>query len=232
MNKPFGNHTAGNFADFGNVKDFANFGVTDNALFKLGGKLAFQDFLYFIGNIINDRVVANIHIVAFCHFPSAGTGTNIKADNHSVGNAGKRYIGFVDTAHSGVQYLHFYLVRANLFQSAAQSLDRALNIAFDDNGELLCFAGFNLGEHLLHGAASGFYLQRLALFALAIGGNAASFGFVFNHDKVITGVRCALQTKDFYRFGRKSLVLLFAALVNQSAHPTPFRAGYENVADL
>ena len=81
FDQPFGNHTAGNFAHPGNIKDIADFGITENLLFEFGRQHAFQTFLHVIGHIVDNRIITNINTVATGHIPRLRNGTNVKPDS-------------------------------------------------------------------------------------------------------------------------------------------------------
>ena len=93
-------------------------------------------------------------------------------------------------------------------------------------------AGRGLREHLLERAARAGRRLLLAPPALAIFGDVARLAFVLGDDEIVARHRRAVETQHLDRHGRAGFVRCSAAIVDQRAHPAPFAAGDEDVADL
>ena len=102
----FGNHAAGNLADTGNVKDIADFGITQNLFFQFRRQHAFQRFLNVIGHVIDNRIITNVNAVLTCHVAGMRNGTDVKADDKGVGSLGQRYVGIRNRTDGRMQNLN------------------------------------------------------------------------------------------------------------------------------
>src|SRR5581483_3855144 len=87
-------------------------------------------------------------------------------------------------------------------------------------------------EHLFERAASAGRRRRVALAALAEFGDLARPRLVLDDDEIVAGERQAVEAEHLDRDRRAGLVLVLAALVDERAHPAPFAAGDEDVANI
>ena len=126
------------------------------------------------------------------------------------------------------------LVGAELFQRADDRLDRALHVALDDEREFLAARRLELRHHLLERAAhaGGARRRLLALLADAVIGEFAGAGLGLDHGETVAGVRRAGEAQHLDRHRRARALDRLAGVVDQRAHPAPFGAGDDDVADV
>ena len=122
-----GNHAAGNFADAGDVIDLADFGISQNLFFEFGREQAFQAFL---------DVVCNIVDVLTGHVAGMRNGTDVKADNQSIGSFRQGDIRFRNRSDGRVQDLDADLIVGEFFDGSLNGFNRSLNIGFDNNRQM------------------------------------------------------------------------------------------------
>ena len=99
-------------------------------------------------------------------------------------------------------------------------------------GSSFAAARGDLREHLLEGAAAARGGGVVAAPALAEIGDLAGPAFALDHDEIVAGKRHAVEPQNLDRGRGAGLAQGLPALVDQRAHPAPFAAGDENVADL
>ena len=80
-------------------------------------------------------------------------GTDIEADQHRAGCLGKRHVGFVYRADTGMQHTDRDFVCAEIMCTLDDRLDGTLYVPFDDNRDLFDLAGLNAIEDLVQRAA-------------------------------------------------------------------------------
>ena len=132
----FGDHAAGDLADPGDVEDFADRGVAEEALAQGRRQHARQRVAHVVDHIVDDRVVADLDAVALGQVARLRVGPHIEADDEGAGCLGQDHIAFVDPADRRVQHPHRDLVGRQLFERADNRLERALHVGFDDDRQL------------------------------------------------------------------------------------------------
>ena len=131
-----GNHAAGNFADAGDVIDLADFGISQNLFFEFGREQAFQAFLDVVCNIVDDGIVANVNSIAPGGIARLRNGTDVKADNQSIGSFRQGDIRFRNRSDGRVQDLDADLIVGEFFDGSLNGFNRSLNIGFDNNRQM------------------------------------------------------------------------------------------------
>src|SRR5690606_29936714 len=103
----------------------------------------------FIYGIVNDVVVAQIHVVAFGRLTSLGVSTHVKADDDGLGSQRQVDVGLGDTTHARVHDLYLDFVGRQLEQRCCQRFLRALYVGLDDQRQSLHVARSHVREHVL-----------------------------------------------------------------------------------
>ena len=68
FNRPFGNHTARDSAEFRRFKDITHFSQTDDLLFQFRREHTAHRRFHFVDQVIDDGVVAQIQAFRFDNF--------------------------------------------------------------------------------------------------------------------------------------------------------------------
>src|SRR5207248_3329254 len=185
-----------------------------------------------IDDIVDDRVITDLDSIALRQIAGLWVGAHIEADDDRVRRLGEDHVALVDPTDRRVQYPHCDLVGRQLFERADDRFERALYVGFDDDRQLLRDARGDLREHLLEGAARTGHGGRVAPAALTEVGDFAGAALALDHDEIVAGKRNAVKPQYLDRGRGSCLALALAALVDQSANPTPLAAGDEDVADV
>src|SRR5689334_8687787 len=125
LDHAFGDHAAGDLADLGDLEDFADFRVTQEALAQRGRKHAGKGGLHVIDDVVDDRVVADIDLVALGEFARLGIGAYIEADDEAARGAGQRHVGFIDAADGSMKDPRADFVGSHLLQRCHDRFQRA-----------------------------------------------------------------------------------------------------------
>ena len=231
LNHTFGNHTAGNLADTGNIINLAYLRITEQFFSQFRRKHTFKTFLDIIQNIINDGIILNLNIIAAGHITGLRIGTNVKTDNQRMRRLCQSNIGFGNRPDRRMQNLNADLIIGKFGNSALNCFNRTLNVGFDNNRQVFNLAGFNFIQHLFHGRFSRLNQLGLAFFANTVTGNFFGFSFISHNNEIITGRRRSLQSEHFYRGRRPGFLHFLAVFIKHRADMSPFFTGNTDITD-
>ena len=110
FDRPFGNHTARDGAEFRRFEDITHFSQTDDLLFQFRRQHAAHRRFHFVDQVIDNGVVTQIQAFRFDNFTRRGIGTNVEANQNRVGCCCQGSVGFGDTTYAGTDDLHFHFV--------------------------------------------------------------------------------------------------------------------------
>src|SRR5690606_3240697 len=125
-----------------------------------------------------------------------------------------------------------HLVGAELIERVDDRLDRTLDVALDDQRELLEPCGLELRHHLFERSALARLTGNglLTRLALAILRDLAGTRLGIHHGVLVAGLGRALKPESLCRSGRAGLADPSGAIVDERALPAPPIAGDEHVA--
>ncbi len=142
---------ARNSADGRDLVGLSDLGAAEFDLADLGGKHALESVGDLVYRIVNDAVEADIDIVALGAFLGGLLGTDVEADDNSVGGVCQHDVGLADGADCAVDNSDLDFLVGELFEGLADSLDGAVDVRLDDDGQLLHLALGDLGEEVVEG---------------------------------------------------------------------------------
>ena len=133
-----------------------------------------------------------------------------------------------------MQHACRHLVRVEIFEARDDRLDRALNVALDDEGHFLAAGILQLAHHVGERAARHAATGRrlVALLALAIIGDFARTGFGFDDGHAVAGIRRTGETQNLDGHGGPGVRARCAFVVEEGAHAARDGARDDQVADL
>ncbi len=159
-------------------------------------------------------------------------GAHVERHHDRAARLSQDDVGFGDAADAGLQNLHADLVGGEAAQGLRNRLDRALDVALDDDGQNLLLADLTVFQQVFHRRAARRGGTGLAALARAEVGDLAGARIAFHNDEFIAGFRRALKTEHFDRLGRAGGGNGLALIVDEGAHAAPLAAGDDDVADL
>lgn len=87
----------------------------------------------------------------FRHLAGCRIGADVEADDEGVRSRSQHDIRFVDGADAGMDDGNADFVALDAHEGLAQSFDRTLDVALDDEGQFLQFALLDLVEQVIQG---------------------------------------------------------------------------------
>ncbi len=114
--------TARHLAHLGDIEHIADFGVSDDFFAQFRRQHAGQGRLDIVYHFVDDRIIAQIDIVALYDFPRLRVGANVESDHNRLGRGGKRDIRFGNAADAGMQHLDRDFAGRQFFQGIADRL--------------------------------------------------------------------------------------------------------------
>ncbi len=210
-------------------EDFLDLGSADDRLDDLGPELARHRLLHPVGQVVDDVVIAELDLVALGRFTGLGVGTDVEADDRSAAGRGEDDVALGDGAHSGVQDPGLDVLGGDPVDRAGDRLDRALDVALDDERELDRQIGLR-GEHVLEidrNRGGALPVEN----ALAIGGDLAGAGLVLDDGERVAGGRNSGQAEHLDGHGRAGFLHLLALVVDHRPDLARDGADHEDVAN-
>ena len=142
----------------------------------------------------------------------------MEAHDDGVRSRGQQHVGLRDLTHGGVDDVDLHALLRELDERSRHRLDRTVNVALDDDVELLertdGDAAADLVErHVLLGHDALHALQLLALV-----GDFARRAVVVHHVERIARLRSAVETQHLHRGRGTRLGDLLAVLVEHRLH--------------
>jgi hypothetical protein len=207
-------------------------GVAEEGFALERSQHAREHALHVVEQVVDDRVVADLHAFALGQVAGLLGGADVEAQDRGPGRLGQLDVGLGDTAGARIDDTGANLVVAHLLQRARDGFARALDVGLDDDRQLADLLRAQLGHHVdqadLVDTAGGL----LALHAGAVLGQFTGAGLRFHHGEGFTGGRGLVQTQDLDRNRGSGFLELLVTLVEQGAHLAPGRAGHDDVAAL
>jgi hypothetical protein len=127
-----------------------------------------ERLLDLLGELVDHAVLADLDPLPLGQLPRLARGADVEADDHGVRRGGQVDVVLRDPADARVDDVDADLGMLDLRQLADDRLDRALDVALEDDVEVCDTAGLELlEERLERGAAARLARERLALQPLA-----------------------------------------------------------------
>src|SRR4051812_13321702 len=132
-------HTAGDETDLGRAEDVADFRGPQLDLLVLRLEQALERGLDLLDGLVDDAVVADLHVRPVGHVLDLVRGADVEPDDRGGrvrGGARQVHVALGDRTDAAVDDLELYLVRnLDLEQRVLEGLDRTGRVALDDQGE-------------------------------------------------------------------------------------------------
>ena len=97
-----------------------------------------------VGHVVDDRVEADVDLLALGQVGGVAIGPHVEADDDRVRRRGQQHVRLVDGADARVDDADLDLLVRQLRQRVGQHLGRALHVGLDDDRQLLDAAFGNL----------------------------------------------------------------------------------------
>src|SRR5262249_15535123 len=226
---PVGDAATGDLPDFRHREDFQYFGRAEGGLARGRREQAGHRLFHIVHEVVDDVVVADFGARALGRFARFLMGAHVEADDRGAGSFGERHVGFSDAADARVDHARGDLLVAELLKRAHDRLDRTLNVALDDERELLAAGALELTHHLLERTAHA-ARAAVALLALPVVGDLARAGRGGNRREPVACFRRVIEAEHLARDGGTRLLDHGAGVVDERAHAAPLGAGDDDVA--
>ena len=184
-----------------------------------------------VDQVIDDRVIPDLHALLRRRGPCRGIRPHVEADDRRLAGIGQTDVRIGDRADARMQNPHPNLVVADLFQRLHDGFRRTLHIRLHQHRQFRhAQIRLGLGHQLFqrrrgaHGCA--FVLARL----LAVIRDLARLRFGIDHVQRIARPRRAGQTQHFDRHGRAGFGDHLALVIDQRPHLAPLLADDKDVA--
>src|SRR4029453_3639531 len=170
-----------------------------------------------------DAVCADVHAVAFGERARLRVRAHVEAGHDGVRGRSEHDVALRDRADASVDDIDRHLGMLDLRELADDGLDGALDVALDDDVELLDAAFAHAGEEVFERdallRAPGELLGAHSLGAQP--GEMAGLALVLDDARVLAGGRRLVETQDLDRGPPPRLSSLLAAVVVERAHLAP-----------
>ena len=101
-------------------------------------------FLHLVGHVVDDRVQADVDLLALGHVGGVAVGPHVEADDDGVRGRGQQHVRLVDGADARVDDADLDLLVGELLQRVGQHLGRAAHVGLDDDRQFLDAAFLDL----------------------------------------------------------------------------------------
>ena len=120
--------------------------------------------LHLVDDVVDDRVQADIDLVALGHVRRVAIGPDVEADDDGVRRGREQHVRFVDRADAAVDDADLHPLVAQLRERVGEHFGRPLHVGLDDD------------RQLLHAAFGDLLLQRLEREPAALGAERPVLG--------------------------------------------------------
>ena len=200
----------------------------------LEGRLEQADhgLLDLLGHVVDDRVQADVDVLALGDVGRIAVGADVEADDDGVAGRGEQHVELVDGADAGMDDADLDLVVAQLQQRVGQHFGRALHVGLDDERQVLdaAFRDRVLQRFQRQSAALG--AERLDLgLLLAEERDLPRLGRIGDDWNVSPGCGSPVRPRTSTGVDGPASLVGRSAVVDQRADLADHRAGDEVVAD-
>src|SRR5918992_2293504 len=224
---------AGNRPEPRDAEELAYLGLAERLLGRDRCEHPDERLLDFLGQPVDDAVGADLDLLAIGQQLGLGVRPHVEADDERVRRRRQVDVALGDAADTLVDDAHADLRVLDLAQLGNGGLEGAVDVALEDEVEVLDAAGLHLGEELLEGDTRARRRQLLAAQPLAAAlRELARMTLVLDDPPELTGGRWMVEAEDLDGVAGARLLQLFATEVIQRAYPAPGVAGDNRVPDL
>ena len=142
-------HAAGDRAEPRDLEEGAHLGLADDLLGLDGGEHADERLLDVLGELVDDAVGADVDALALRELPCLGVRTHVEADDECVRSRGEHDVALGDRADALVDHVHAHLGVLDLRELGDRRLNRAADVALEDQVQILDGAFLQLREQRL-----------------------------------------------------------------------------------
>src|SRR5579862_241215 len=227
-------HAARDRAEPRDTEERTHLDLADHGLGRDRREHAHERLLDVARQLVDDAVLANLDPLPVGELPRFCGRANVEADDHRVRGGGEVDVVLGDAADAGMDDVDAYLGVVDLRKLADDRLDRALDVALDDDVQVLHAAGLELCEQGLERDAAARLLRELlaAQPLAALVRELACPAFLLDDARQLARLRWMAESGDLDRLARPGPLDPLAAVVVQRAHAAPRVAGDDGVADL
>ena len=189
--------------------------------------------LHLVDDVVDDRVQADVDLLALGDVGGVAVGPHVEADDDGVRRRRQQHVRLVDRADAAVDDADLDLLVAQLRQRVAEHFGRALHVRLDDDRQLLHAAFGNLRLQRLEREPRALAAERLVLrLRLAEERDLPRLDRVGERLERVARLRQAAEAEHFDRRRRPGVLQLPAAIVDERADLADDRAGNDGVADV
>ena len=229
---PFRDVTTGDTADSGNLEDLADIHGAEEVLLLDGFENPFQGLFDVLDELVDDGVVADLHLLLFGLFPGSLGGADVVGDDDGVGRGSQEDVALGDGTGGLVDDLEGDIGVLDLGQAVLDGLHGALNVGLEDQGKLLDLFLLDPVEEVVEGEAScGLVPLLIDGHLLPQQGDLLGLLDGVHHLEGVSGGGNLLEAADLD--GRHHLRLLeaFALVVEEGTNPSGGASGDEGVPE-
>ena len=187
-----------------------------------------------LGELVDDAVRPDVDALALGELSCLAARPHVEAEHHRVRRRREVDVVLGDPADARMDDVDADLRVLDLAELAEERLDGALDVALEDDVQVLDAAGLHLLEQRLQRHAAGLRALRELLAAEALGallGDVLRLALVLDDARELTGGRRAVEAEDLDRLARPGLLHLLAAIVVERADLAGGVPGDDRVAD-
>src|SRR6185312_2347634 len=198
LDRAFSDHATGHGAELGAAEYVAHFGDADDVLAHLHAQQASGRLRHLVDHVVDDREIAYVQAVGLDDLACRRIGAHVETDDQRLRCGGQCGVRLGDAADTGRNHVDAHALVADLRERFAQSLDRTLHVALDQDVErLLLFTLPHLGDDVLKPVGLADH-ARFAPLLLAFLGDLACQPLILDADKIVTGFRYAGQSEHLH----------------------------------
>src|SRR5688572_26844701 len=225
-------HAPADVADLADLEHLADLGVAVQLLAHFRLEQAAERLLQVVEDLVDHAVQPDLDAPLLRHLPGRFVGDDVEADDDRAARVGQLDVALRDRADRAVDHADPHFLSILVGHRLRQRLDRALDVALDDQVDRLDVAGLHRVEqvvqrHLAHRRELCLAGQRRTFF-----GDLAGAVDVVEDVEPIARAGEDVQPADDDRRARAGLLDHLAAVVDQAADAAVTGAGEDRVADV
>ena len=218
---PDDDHAAGDRAEPGDLEQRAHLGLPEDLLGRDRGEHPDERLLDVLRELVDDAVRADVDALALGELARLAARPHVEADHERVRGGCEVDVVLGDPADAGVDDVDPNLGVLDLAELAQERLDGALDVALQDDVEVLHGTGLHLLEERLERHAACLRALRELLAAETLGallGEILRLALVLDDARQLTRGRRPVEAEDLDRVARPGLLHLLATVVVERAH--------------
>src|ERR1039458_5116583 len=230
FNDTIGDVTTRNHTYLGYTEGVANIGASKINFLDDWLEQSRHGALNLIRQLVDDGVQANVNLLLVGQFLSFAFRPHVEADDDGIRCRGEQHIGLGNGAPTPEQDLDLDPVVGHLGQYVAQYLDRALNVALENDIQLFLSGRLQLFRQTFKRDSRTLGKLSFACPAFAIFGDAARLLAVRHRHQLIAGLRQTFQAENLHRGCGSSSIQGDTPIVEHGANSSEDVTDHEVVA--